>query len=115
MVARHGLPRKQMTVAHYLAPPPPKVPAARGLALRASGRALTVRWRPAAAVRRWFVTAHLTSGATRWEIAPGRSGRVVVHDYAAIASAKVTVVGEASDGRRGKPATAVIKPRRARR
>ena len=101
-----------MTVARYVAPPPPTVPAARGVALRASGRTLTVRWRPAAGVRRWLVTAHLPSGATRWELAPGRRGRVVVHDYATITSAKVTVRGEARDGRRGKPVTAVMRPRR---
>jgi hypothetical protein len=112
MVARHGLPRKQMTVAHYIAPPPPKVPAARGVKLKASGGTLKVRWRPAVGVNRWFVTAHLPSGATRWELTPGRSGRVVVHDYGTITSAKVSIVGEARDGRRGKAVTVVIRPRR---
>jgi hypothetical protein len=101
-------------VAHYMAPAPPKVPVARGVKLKASGQTLKVRWRPAAGVNRWFVTAHLPSGATRWELTPGRSGRVVVHDYGKITSAKVSIVGEARDGCRGKPVTAVIK-RPARR
>jgi hypothetical protein len=114
LVEQDGLPRKQLTVATYKAPPRArpglpaglKIGAGAGKARAAKAAPLTVTWRAAKGAARYGVRVALPDGRKLFFLR-GADDRVVrLHDAPADGRAVVRVVGLRPDNTAGPAATA---------
>jgi hypothetical protein len=112
LVSSYGRPRTQLTVARYVAPPPPKPATPRRLKARRAGTRLTVTWATARNARRYEVRAALSDG--RRIVARQRGTRFSVPKVAAATRATITVTGLKADGTRGRKATIKVAARKAK-
>jgi hypothetical protein len=62
-VTQDGHPREDVELAHYTTPPPPALPAPRGLKATRHGTTVTVRWQAIAGAVGYTLTTRLSSGA----------------------------------------------------
>lgn len=61
-VTQDGHPREDVTLVHYTTPPPPALPAPRGLKAVRHGRAVTVSWQAIPGAAGYTLTVHLSNG-----------------------------------------------------
>jgi len=106
LVSSYGKPRAQLTVASYVAPPPPKPATPKRLKARRSGTKLAVTWSKAANARRYELRATLSDG--RRLLARQTGTRFSIPAVASATRATITVTGLKADGTRGKRATVKV-------
>jgi hypothetical protein len=61
-VTQDGHPREDVTLLHFTTPPPPALPAPRGLKAVRHGRTVAVRWRAVVGAVGYTLTVHLSNG-----------------------------------------------------
>jgi hypothetical protein len=62
-VTENGQPREDVTLAHFVAPPPPRLPAPADLTVKRHGATVVVRWHPTAGASGYVLSVRLSSGA----------------------------------------------------
>jgi hypothetical protein len=112
IVSSYGRPRTQLTVASYVAPPPPRPATPRRLKARRAGTKLSITWAKAANGRRYEVRATLSDG--RRLLARQRGTRFTIPRVAAATRATITVAGLKADGTRGRKATVKVAVRKTK-
>jgi hypothetical protein len=113
LVSSYGKPRAQLTVASYVAPPPPRPATPKRLKARRSGTKLVVSWSKAANAKRYEIRATLSDG--RRLLVRGKATRLTIPSFAAKGRATVTVTGLKADGTRGKKATVKVAAKKAKK
>jgi hypothetical protein len=111
LVSSYGKPRARLTVASYVAPPPPKPATPKRLKARRSGTRLVVSWARAANARRYEVRATLSDG--RRLLVRQKGTRLTIPAFATKARATITVAGLKPDGTRGRKATVKVAAKKA--
>jgi hypothetical protein len=111
-ILSYGLPRNDIVVASYIAPPPAR-PGRPGhlKVVSAAGGAVRVSWRAAPHAQRYIVEVDTGDGAHLVELTKNRATSIVVHDVVPITTATVTVMGELSTGVKGASAKATLTPK----
>ena len=112
LVSSYGRPRTQLSVARYVAPPPPRPATPKRLKARRAGTRLTVTWAKAANARRYEIRARLSDG--RRLLARQKATRLAIPAVAAATRATITVTGLKADGTRGRTATIKVAARKAK-
>ena len=80
-----------MVVGSYVAPPPPKTGAVRGLKAKLKASRLTVTWRPATNAKRYVVTVALARHVKITKSVSAKAHRLVVSEALARLGATVSV------------------------
>jgi hypothetical protein len=104
-VAQKGIPRKELTVARYVAPAPPK-PARPTLKVKRVGTKLVVSWAKDGASKRW--TARITLSDGRVLVLLPRKPIVTVAGVAKATTGRIAVYGEDAARVKGPTATATL-------
>jgi hypothetical protein len=113
MVASYGKPRKNLTVASYVAPPPARPATPRHLRATRGTKAMTITWSTARNAKRYEIRATLSDG--RVIMVRQKGTRLAIPAVAAATRATITVTGLKGDNTRGRKATLKVAARRARR
>jgi hypothetical protein len=111
MVSSYGAPRTTLTVARYVAPPPPRPGTPKRLRARRSGTGLTVTWAASANSKRYQVRTALSDGRRLLSLQKGTRLRVPAVTRATRAT--ITVRALRADGVRSRPATVKVAARKA--
>ncbi|HMM49171.1 MAG TPA: hypothetical protein PKE32_06120, partial [Miltoncostaeaceae bacterium] len=111
LVSQNGLVRSERTVARFSAPPPARVGRARGLRVRRAGRSLVATWRPGAGLAAQRVQVALADGRVIVRALGPRTGRITVAGVRRADRVRVSVIGQARDGRLGAPAQRGVRVR----
>jgi hypothetical protein len=114
VVTQDGHPREDVTLLHYTAPPPPVLPAPRGLKATRDGATVTLRWRAVAEAAGYALTVRLSNGVTQhYALGIRGSGRsrsltLSIPDYL---GAKVSIAAQAPGRthRAGRRATTKLR------
>lgn len=112
LVSSYGVPRKELSVASYVAPPPPRPATPKRLKARRTASALTVAWSKAANAKRYEIRATLSDG--RRLLVRQKGTRVTIPRFATRSRATITVVGLKADGTRGRKATVKVTAKKAK-
>lgn len=107
IVTRHGIPRVQMTVAHFKAPGPLLPGRPRHVRLRRRGTKLVVRWKAAPRARRYAVAWALRDGRRQAKIVRGH--RLRIRGVPGIDAGRIKVAGLRRDNVAGPAARAKLK------
>jgi hypothetical protein len=115
VVTQDGHPREDVTLVHYTAPPPPALPAPRGLKATRRGATVTVRWRTIAEASGYALTVRLANGVIEHYAlgirgsGRGRSVTLSIPDYL---GARVSIAAQAPGRahRAGRGATVKLHP-----
>jgi hypothetical protein len=113
LVSSYGKPRKELTIASYVAPPPVKPATVKGLKARRSATKLVVSWATAANAKRYEIRTTLSDG--RRLLARQKTKRYTISSVASRTRATITVVGLKADGTRGKKATVKVGAKKAKK
>lgn len=113
MVASYGKPRKNLTVASYVAPPPPKPATPKHLKATRGTKAMTITWSKAKNARRYEIRVTLSDG--RVIMVRQKGTRLAIPAVATRTRATITVTGLKGDNTRGRKATLKVAAKRARR
>ena len=97
--------RARLTVASYIAPPPPPIARPAHLVVSRHRGSLVIRWRRAANAARYLIRAYVTSGSKQSFVTSGTS--VTVPTVTIIDGALVSVTGQSPEGLRSGPAALV--------
>jgi hypothetical protein len=112
LVAQKGIPRKELTVARYVAPSPPK-PKRPKVTLKRSGTSkLVVSWPKDPVARGWVVRAKLSDGRVL-VLLPSKP-RVVLTDVAKTTTGQISVRGQDSSRVAGAEGTATLRAAKAK-
>ncbi|WP_445151287.1 hypothetical protein [Baekduia sp. Peel2402] len=106
LVAQNGMPRKELTVARYVAPAPPK-PARPKLKVKRVGTKLVVSWAKDGVAKRWTARITLSDGRVV-QLLP-RKPTVSVAGVTKTTTGRIAVYGEDSANRKGSTATATLR------
>ena len=114
VVEQGGMPRTELNVARYVAPPPRRLAAPGRLRARRSGTRLVVTWRPSTGAARYLVRVRLSDG--RRLLLPATRGRrrVTVPGLTRASTARISVVAVKTDGQEGRTARAALRAARRR-
>lgn len=113
MVASYGKPRKNLTVASYVAPPPARPAAIKRLRAIRGTKALTITWSKAKNAKRYEIRATLSDG--RVILVRQKGTRLAIPAVATRTRATITVTGLKGDNTRGRKATLKVAAKKAKR
>jgi hypothetical protein len=116
-VSQDGHPREDVLLAHYMAPPPPRLKAPRGLTAKRHGEIVKVQWRRVAGARGYALTVVLSNG-TRAHYAlgvPARGAAGVTLSIPTYLGARLSVVAQAQAKAHRAGRAATVKLRRGPR
>ena len=111
MVSSYGKPRKNLTIATYVAPPPPKPATPRHLRARRGTKAMTITWSKAKNAKRYEIRVKLSDG--RVIMVRQKGTRLAIPAVAARTRATITVTGLKADSTHGRKATLRVAAKRA--
>jgi hypothetical protein len=114
-VTEDGHPREDVTLIHYTAPPPPPLPAPRGLSAKRHGSTVTVGWRTIAGAVGYTLTVRLSDGSVQHYalgIRGSAKSRRLTLSLPSYLGATVSIAGQApgKGHRGGRHATAKLRP-----
>jgi hypothetical protein len=113
MVASYGKPRTTLTVASYVAPPPPKPATPKHLRATRGTKAMTITWSKAKNARRYEIRAKLSDG--RVILVRQKGTRLSIPAVASATRATITVTGLKADNTHGRKATLKVAAKKAKR
>jgi hypothetical protein len=111
-VASYGKPRKNLTVASYVAPPPAKPATPKHLKATRGTKAMTITWSTAKNAKRYEIRATLSDG--RVLLVRQKGTKLAIPAVAAATRATITVTGLKGDNTRGKKATLKVAAKKAK-
>jgi hypothetical protein len=109
LIAQNGLVRREVVVARYRAPAPPRLTPPAGLRVRRAGAVAVATWRPSPAARGQLATIR-RGGAAEVRLLGRGARRLVVRGLAPSARLRVEVRSLDAEGRRSAAARAVAAP-----
>jgi hypothetical protein len=115
VISRNGIPYQRMVVGSYVAPPPPRIGAVRGLKAKLKASKLTVTWRPATNAKRYVVTVTLRRHVKLTRSVSGKAHRLVVSEALARLGATVSVQAIGPLAVAGKVAKVRVAPVKVKR
>jgi hypothetical protein len=113
IITNNGAPRKNLTVASYVAPPPPKPATPKHLRATRGTKAMTITWSAAKNAKRYEIRATLSDG--RVIMVRQKGTRLSIPAVATRTRATITVTGLKADNTRGRKATLKVAAKRAAR
>jgi hypothetical protein len=114
LVEQDGIPRREIVVATYTAPPPRRPGRPSRVRLKRSGSGIRVTWGPAARAARYVVRVRLHDGTSRLYTVRAKKRSLRIPGVASRTFGSVTVAGLTRSGLAGPARKATVK-RKARR